>query len=673
MTHLLPCRRSVITALLLGWCVAALSVALLPARPLYAQELRLYRVGFTDPADLATLATTLDVWEVDHIERTVLAPLSAETAAALAASRRVELATDQSPLHPILEPFPSVSQASGIPGFACYRTVEETAAALEQLAADAPDLARLVTIGQSWERAGGAPGAGYDLQALVVTNRHRPGPKPAFVLIGAIHARELTTAETALRFAEHLISRYDTDPIATWLLDHAELHVIPIANPDGRKKAETGLLWRKNTNASAGPCTFYGTVGVDLNRNSSFQWNSCLGCSSGFACSEVYRGVAPASEPETRALEAYIRSVLPARRPTDFTSPSPPDTAGLLISLHSYGELILFPWGWSSSPSPNRTGLETLARKLAYPLGYRACQAGADNCLYQTDGTTDDWAYGELGIAAFTYELGTRFFQSCTDFEESIYPPALDSLRTAFLHAAQPYRLAAGPESVALTVTTALTAAHISLVADATRYMPGDLPLGEEPVTAARVALNAAPWDPAQPTWSLSLAGGEPALYAQLDTTLDTTCLPGGRHLLVAQAQNRAGDWGAPIAQFITLTNTAPLVATLNDSRAPSGVGVIHTLHITNTGDRDLTLHLTALHSPWAISFLDDVIGPLAPGATTMTAVIVQAPTQTTGAAAPVGVELRVEDDPDVCLQVVGTTRVDPWQLHFPLVMQTSP
>ena len=122
----------------------------------------------------------------------------------------------------------------------------------------------------------------------MLTNRSIPGPKPRLAVMAAIHAREYTTAELATRFAEHLVAQYGVDADITWLLDYTEFHLIPIANPDGRKWAEAGYSWRKNTHDSM-TCGYPGeeglnvNEGVDLNRNSSFKWNGCTtyGCSSG--------------------------------------------------------------------------------------------------------------------------------------------------------------------------------------------------------------------------------------------------------------------------------------------------------------------------------------------------------------------------------------------------------
>ena len=305
--------------------------------------------------------------------------------------------------------------ASGIPDFACYRTVEETYDRLDELAALHPTLAHIAHAGDSWRRVTAGEDFGYQIPVLVLTNTKIPGPKPVFFLMAAIHARELATAETALRFAESLLAGYGKDPDATWLLDYTEIHVLPQANPDGRKKAEEGLLWRKNVNdGGADPgvnsCEF---PGVDLNRNSSFKWNGCASgsCSSSDLCSATYRGVGPASEPETQALEDYMRQVFPIAAAPPTTLPSPPTASGLMISLHSYGQLVLYPWGWTNAPTPNGAELRTLGEKFGYLTGYQVCQPG--ECLYSTDGTTDDWAYGELGVAAYTLEIGLTFFEQC--------------------------------------------------------------------------------------------------------------------------------------------------------------------------------------------------------------------------------------------------------------------
>ena len=108
---------------------------------------------------------------------------------------------------------------------------------------------------------------------------------------------------------------------------------------------------------------------------------------------ETYRGPAAFSEPETRAIR-------------DFVLAHPNITAA--ISFHTYGELILYPYGYTASPSPpdmNPHGLSlfrALGRAMASTTGYTLQQASE---LYVTDGDTVDWLYGALGIYAFTFEM----------------------------------------------------------------------------------------------------------------------------------------------------------------------------------------------------------------------------------------------------------------------------
>jgi len=69
---------------------------------------------------------------------------------------------------------------------------------------------------------------------------------------------------------------------------------------------------------------------------------------------------------------------------------------------------VLWPWGFGNVPTGNDAGMVALGRKFAWYNGYTPQQAIE---LTPTDGTTLDFAYGELGVADYTFELGTAFFQ----------------------------------------------------------------------------------------------------------------------------------------------------------------------------------------------------------------------------------------------------------------------
>ena len=104
-----------------------------------------------------------------------------------------------------------------IPGFECYRTVEETYATLADLASDPRDIARLDDLGPSWKRAHD-PTEGYEMQAIDITNFATAASdpdRPQFAAYFSIHAREYAPAEIGTRFAEWLVHNYGIDPEAT--------------------------------------------------------------------------------------------------------------------------------------------------------------------------------------------------------------------------------------------------------------------------------------------------------------------------------------------------------------------------------------------------------------------------------------------------------------------------
>ncbi len=387
--------------------------------------------------------------------------------------------------------------------------------------------------------------------------------------MAAIHARELATAEVATRFAEQLVARYGADPDVTWLLDYNEIHILAQSNPDGRKMAETNAVnpdpsyenayWRKNVNSDLCPG---GRYGVDLNRNSSFKWGACEAgfCSSADPCDLTYRGPAAASEPETLAIETYIRGLFPDVRGPNDADAAPLDTQGVMISLHSYSPYVLYPWGWSAQPAPNQAGLRTLARKFGYFTGYDACQSGADNCLYMTDGTTDDFSYGELGVPSYTFELGTAFFEDCSDFETNIVSQTIAALTYAVKVAVKPYQLPSGPDVVSATVVPALAGPGQPLILRAT-LDDGRTAIspyyGTEPIQA----IAAATYTLDAPGW---ITGTAPGVAMQplglFDTpresataTIDTTGWAKGRHTIFVQAADTAGNVGPATAVSVEI------------------------------------------------------------------------------------------------------------------------
>ena len=645
---------------ILWWFPLVLLALWLSAAPVAAAEPDfapgLYRVYFAGWDDLVGLAGQLDVWEVDHAGGFLVAPLNAAEAATLGATHRLEATT--SPDWAIVQ---TAQAAGGITDYACYRTLAESYARMNRLAQDHPDLAYVVDIGDTWDKVTPGGPSGYDMKVLVVTSQVVSGPKPRFFLMAAIHARELVTSETALRFAEKLLAGYGTDPNATWLLDHAELHVLVASNPDGRVRAEQGSLWRKNTNdtdaCSADFPPSY-TYGVDLNRNFDYGWHSCPGCSSGDSCAQIYRGSSAASEPETQAMQSYLRTIFADARSAD--GPAPDDTPGLLITLHSYGRLVLYPWGMTTTPAPNAEGLAALGVRFADILGYRACQAGGVGCLYQTDGSTDDWLYGELGVAAYTFEMGTSFFQDCATFEASIAPDTLAALDYAFRVAALPYQQPQGPHFTDLRVTPATVAAGDPFTVS--------LRLAQ-PAAAVRLSFGEPPWLPAaQP---ISIAPPTPGAAGVIPLTVAqaTPQLPFGSTLLFAQAQTSQTLAGPAAAQFITVTRASAFRVTVAPQARTvyAGDAALFRVTVTNTGAITAT-YVFSSSAEWPVDVTPvtpTVVGPYGKAVVDLT---VTPPRGTAGAVAPAVVDTcMVGPEPD-CIRATTVVSVKTRRVILPII-----
>ena len=259
------------------------------------------------------------------------------------------------------------------PGGSTYYGGYHTTAGHEQhnaeVASAHPDLVKLYDVGDSWKKVEGpgrprhpgpvhhqAGGRGRLLRTLTST-----GKKPKFVLHTQIHAREIATGEIAYRWIDLLVSSYGVDPEITALLDTRELWVVPIANPDGvdvvASNPSRPVLQRKNVDNSAGGCPAT-DAGVDLNRNSSFQWD----VQQGGPCDETYPGAKAVSEPETVAIQGLLDTIFPDTK-GDVGEPAAADTTGVLLSLHSFGNDILAPYGYTNTDAPDKAQLGCLGQE----------------------------------------------------------------------------------------------------------------------------------------------------------------------------------------------------------------------------------------------------------------------------------------------------------------------
>lgn len=441
----------------------------------------------------------LDVWQVEG-ER-VLAQVTQEQVAGL-----------EFDLGPNLD----------TPGFpACYRTYSDLIVFFHEMQARYPHLFRLYDAGDSWETEQGL--VNRNIYVVRLTNHDIRTAKPKLFLTAEHHAREIITPEIALMFIEDLLQNYDQDPQIRWLLDNREVWVMPMANPDGHARVAELANWRKNTDRpqlcpNGQPPNSYG---VDLNRNYGYQWGLNIG-SSPDPCNLTYRGSEPFSEPETRAVRDLVRQ----------------QHFDMLLSLHAYGDEILYPWGYTSQPAPDAENLHRIAYRMAQEAGYEAMQSFSIG--YMSSGDTTDWAYGELGIPAFTFEVGGMedgfFWPACAKRQE-LYTEIRNTLVYAATITDDPYERANGPDirQFALELDTQMV---INVLAD-------DMWNGGDAIAQIELFFDTlgepGTGIPAVPTDGEFNTVRERGIFR-----LDSSDVPPDTALVFLRAQDVKGHWGPP-------------------------------------------------------------------------------------------------------------------------------
>lgn len=487
-------------------------------------------IQFSSPEQLADLAARLDIWHVDHAASQLTAYISPTDAVWLHSENISFSEQALFAVHP-----------QTIPAYPCYRTVTELYAQLDQWALQYTDIVRLSTIGQSYE--------GRPLKMMHLTNRNTSGNKPTFFLLANIHGRELITNETAMAFIEYLLENYGTDADATWLLDHHNIYVMVSGNPDGHVKNEPGepwAWWRKNTNPSNGTCGGSSDFGIDLNRNSSFKW----GNAGTDPCEDTYQGPSAASESETQTIQNFMDSIFADQRGPGDSDAAPDDATGVFITLHSYSNLVLWPWGNTYSDAPNSAQLEMLGRKLASYNGYTPEQSSD---LYTTTGSTDDWAYGDKGIASYTYEIGTSgdgFYPSCSRYDDLV-EPNVDSLLYAAKVARTPYITAFGPDALDVVVDAGAALVGVPIQVQA---LIDDADNGGQTLGAAEVYIDTPPWAGGIAYPLAAVDGQFDEVQEAVNGSVPTTGLKYGRHLAFVRARDASGYWGPMSAVFFELS-----------------------------------------------------------------------------------------------------------------------
>ncbi|KAF3706316.1 Carboxypeptidase B2 [Channa argus] len=265
-----------------------------------------------------------------------------------------------------------------------YQTLEDIYDWTNRTLQNNPSKVTVILIGSSYEKR--------PLYALKLSINNRPNKKAIWIDCG-IHAREWISPAFCLWFVYYSLSFYGQNQDITNILNNMDVYVLPVMNPDGYHYTwTTNRMWRKNRSVSkTSPC-----IGVDLNRNFDANW--CTEGASSEPCSEIYCGAFPESEPEAQAVANFLREHK--------------DSVLLYLSIHSYSQMLLFPYSCTLEEAENHKELLEMAKEAAQSIRrhYRnpyKYGAGA-RTIYLAPGGSDDWAY-ILGIKySFTFELQDR-------------------------------------------------------------------------------------------------------------------------------------------------------------------------------------------------------------------------------------------------------------------------
>jgi len=256
-----------------------------------------------------------------------------------------------------------------------YHDYDEIMAWMEELTAANPDVCSIQDVGQSYE--------GRTMKMLTIGSGD--ASNPGVFVDGGIHAREWISPATVTYMANQLVQ--DKATYAS-LLSQVNFYFMPVINPDGYAYTfSNDRLWRK-TRSPQGNC-----YGVDPNRNWGFHWNE--GGASNLPCADTYCGPNAFSELSQQVVRDQLLSL------TNLQS---------YLTFHSYAQMWMYPWGWTSDLPADWQDLDDLAQNAVAALTAvhgKSYEIGSStNTIYLASGGSDDYAKGTAGVKySYTIEL----------------------------------------------------------------------------------------------------------------------------------------------------------------------------------------------------------------------------------------------------------------------------
>jgi len=270
------------------------------------------------------------------------------------------------------------SAESGIDGPpAQYHTYATLTSEMQQIAADHPDITRLISLGTSVQ--------GRELWMMKVTrNPDLEEDEPEVEYIAAMHGDEVVGKEMCVNLLNLLTDQYGLDPRITDLVDNTEIWILPSMNPDGTE------LGRR-----------YNADWVDLNRDFPDQFTDPVNDTAGRA-------------PETAAVMNWRNTVAVA----------------LSANFHGGSLVANYPYDSNStgssiySPTPDDTLFVSLSRtyadnnpSMAASNSSSSFNNGVTNGAdwYAINGGMQDWNYVWYGNFNITLEVSNQKWPAASE------------------------------------------------------------------------------------------------------------------------------------------------------------------------------------------------------------------------------------------------------------------
>ena len=283
-------------------------------------------------------------------------------------------------------------------------------------------------------------------------------------------------------------------------------------------------------------------------------------------CDQTYRGTSAGSEPEEMAIVNKIRTLVPDQRGPGDTDPAPITATGVYQNIHTVVPVNLFTWGWTTTQMPNYAETRNIAAHMAapnaggngYPFGSIIEQ------LYPVDGGSIDWAYGELGMAAFSTELSGGDFlplYSCIDnpgcgSSQGIWPENRQMLLYLAKIARTPYLTSHGPDANTVVTNPASVPQGVPSQLTASINFAWSNNAFSQNVGAAEYYTDTPPWAGGT---AIPMNGTFNSPTVAVNATINTASLSVGRHVIFVRGRGVSDfqgfqTWGPFSAAFLDVT-----------------------------------------------------------------------------------------------------------------------